>query len=189
MIKAYYSYYWIKEVFHMSSCCSDKQCDNKIDYSKIHIGNNARIIPYKIKLDLSRSRLNPGPGQNQRFCYSVTGVGFNNSSYQTLLYWILQINPNIKLSQIKNVRVFIGGKRQLVKIGTNVKLYVPPNHDPNTGLSGLEFIFTLNKVCNDPNSKGLFYFELTTPYRVNEVLVGVASTMLASSALAICGPI
>lgn len=173
----------------MSSCCVDKKCDKKIDYSKIHIGDNARIIPYKFKLDLSRSRLNPRPGQNQRFCYSVTGVGFNNSSYQTLLYWILQINPNIKLSQIKNVKVFIGGKRQPVKIGTNVNLIVPPDRDPNTGLAGLQFIFTISKVCNAPNSKGLFCFELTTPYGVDEVLVGVASTQLASSALAICGPI
>ena len=173
----------------MSCCCSHEKCDTQIDYSKIHIGNNARIIPYKFKLDLRRSRLNPRPGQNQRFCYSATGVGFNNSSYQTLLYWILQINSNIKLSQIKNIKVFIGGKRQSVKLGTNVKLCVPPKHDPKTGLSGLEFIFTLSKVCDDPNSKGLFYFELTTPYRVDEVLVGVASTMLASSALAICGPL
>ncbi len=173
----------------MSSCCSDKKCDTRIDYSKIHIGDNARIIPYKFRLDLRRSRLDPRPGENQRFCYSVTGVGFNNSSYQTLLYWILQINPNIKLSQIKNVRVFIGCKLQPVKIGTNVKLYVPPKHDSKTGLSGLKFEFTLSKVCNDPNSKGLFYFELTTPYRVDEVLVGVASTMLESSALAICGPL
>lgn len=48
-------------------------CELTVDYSNVTTGN--RILPFVFALDLAASNLTPGPGQNQRFCYNVTGVG------------------------------------------------------------------------------------------------------------------
>jgi hypothetical protein len=170
----------------MSFCYDQEECDYQIDYSTIIIGE--RIIPFRFELDLALSVINPPEGKNQRFCYRVTGVGDDDSTYQSLSHWILSLNPDITLSQIKNVRVTIGGVPQTVIIGANVNLFVPPDNDPATGCSGLKFDFWLNKVLNGPYSAGLFCLELTTPYPLGAVTVGVTSRQVNSSDLAICGP-
>lgn len=168
------------------SCCNKEECDYQIDYSLITLGD--RIVPFKFELDLALSILNPPAGQNQRFCYRVTGVGDNNSTYQSLSHWVLALSPQITLSQITNVQVTIGGVPQTVIIGANVDLFIPPDTDAATGCSGLKFDFWLNKVLNAPDSAGLFCFELTTPYALGASTVGLTSIQVNSSALAICGP-
>lgn len=170
----------------MTCCNVPEECNYQIDYSTILIGE--RIIPFRFELDLATSILNPPAGQNQRFCYRVTGVGDNNSTNQSLSHWVLSINPQITLSQITNVQVTIGGVPQTVIIGANVDLFVLPDTDPATGCSGLKFDFWLGKVLNEPDSAGLFCFELTVPYPLGALTVGVTSIQAASSALAICGP-
>ena len=175
-----------EEVNQMSYCDAQGECNYQIDYSTIMIGD--RIIPFVFELDLAQSVLNPPPGQNQRFCYRVTGVGENISTFQSLSHWVLALNDSISLSQIRNVEVTIGGVPQTVIIGGNVNLYLPPDTDPATGCSGLKFDFPLSKVRNAPDSAGLFCFELTTTYPVGPVGVCVTSRQVSSSALSICGP-
>lgn len=176
----------IKEVYPMSCCDLQEECNYQIDYSEITIGE--RIIPFKFELDLALSVLDPPPGQNQRYIYRVTGVGENISTYQSLSHWVLSINPDISLSQITNVQVIIGGVPQPVIIGANVVLFVPPDIDAATGCAGLKFDFSLSKILNAPDSAGLFGFELTTPYPLGALTVGVTSRQVNSSALCICGP-
>ena len=164
------------------------ECNPQIDYSTIIIGD--RIIPYTFELDQNLSVLNPAPGQNQRFCYIVTGVGSNITTFVSLSHWVLSLCPDITLDQITNIEVTIGGVPQTVIIGENVQLFIPPDSDPTTGCPGLKFDgFGLSKVLGDPNSVGLFCFELTTPYPVGAVTVCVKGGQAASSALAICGPV
>ena len=170
----------------MTCCIAQEKCNYQIDYSTITIGE--RIVPFEFELDLALSVLNPPTGQNQRFCYRVTGVGENISTYQSLSHWVLSLNPRITLSQIANVEVIIGGVPQTVIIGANVDLFLPPDTDTATGCSGLKFDFWLSKVLNDPGSAGLFCFELTTPYPLGALTVGVTSIQVHSSALDICGP-
>lgn len=170
----------------MSCCHAQEECNYKIDYSTVII--RERIVPFQFELDLAMSILNPPAGQNQRFCYRVTGVGENISTFQSLSHWVLSLNPDITLSQITNVHVTIGGIPQTVIIGANVDLFLPPDTDLTTGCSGLKFDFWLSKVLNDPGSAGLFCFELTTPYPLGALTVGVTSRQVNSSALAICGP-
>lgn len=171
------------------SCCqvAPTDCTNQIDYSPIILGD--RILPFQFELDLDLSILDPPAGQNQRFCYRVTGVGENISTYVSLSHWVLSLCPNITLDQITNVEVTIGGIPQTVIIGDNVELFIPPDTDPTTGCPGLKFDFGLSKVLNDPGSTGLFCFELTTPYPVGAVNVCVKGGDVSSSALAICGPV
>lgn len=172
------------------SCCNVpvQDCDNRIDYSPIVIGE--RILPYVFELDPDLSVLDPPEGQNQRFCYRVTGVGENISTFVSLSHWVLALCPSITLDQITNVEVTIGGIPQTVLIGDNVELFIPPQTDPTTGCSGLKFDFGLSKVLNDPGSVGLFCFELTTPYPVGPVNVCVkGGEDVISSALSICGPV
>jgi hypothetical protein len=183
----------LNEEIPQMSCCdcraeSDypEECDYQIDYSTVTIED--RIIPFKFELDLALSMLDPPPGQNQRFCYRVTGVGENISTYQSLSHWVLSLNPDISLSQITNVQVIVGGVPQTVIIGANVDLYIPPDTDSATGCSGLKFDFALNKVLNAPDSSGLFCFELNTTYPLGSLSVCVTSRQVHSSALSICGP-
>ncbi len=170
-------------------CCqvASMECNTNIDYSEIIIGD--RIIPFVFELDMDLSILNPPVGQNQRFCYRVTGVGENISTYVSLSHWVLSLCPSITLEQITNVEVTIGGVEQTVVIGENVELFIPPKTDPTTNCPGLKFNFGLNKVLNGENSTGLFCFELTTPYPVGAVNVCVKGGQASSSALAICGPV
>ncbi len=170
------------------SCCQDTQadCSNRIDYSEIIIGD--RIIPFVFELDLDLSILTPAEGQNQRFCYRVTGVGENISTFVSLSHWVLSLCPEITRNQITNIEVTIGGIPQIVT-DENVELFIPPATDPTTGCPGLKFDFGLSKVQDGSGSVGLFCFELTTPYPIGAVNVCVKGGEAASSALAICGPV
>lgn len=171
------------------TCCqiSQAECNTRIDYSNIIIED--RILPFVFELDLDLSVLNPSAGENQRFCYKVTGVGENISTYVSLSHWVLSLCPGITLEQITNIEVTIGDEKQTVIIGENVELFIPPDTDPDTGCSGLKFDFAINKVLDGENSTGLFCFELTTPYPVGAVNVCVKGGQASSSALAICGPV
>lgn len=141
-----------------------------------------------VELDTSLSVLFPAPGQNQRFCYRLTGVGQDNPTFVDLSHWVLGMCPNIRLDQITNVTVTIGGVEQTVIIGENVELFVPPNTDPPTGCSGLKFDFELNKVLDGEDSVGLFCFELTSPFPVGVVNVCLNGGTETASGLFICGP-
>lgn len=162
-------------------------CDNFVDYSTILI-NEKRILPFQFQLDSDLSVLNPAPGENQRFCYRVTGVGKHGSTYVDLSYWVLSLCPTITWDQIVNISVIIGGVPQEVN-DDNVELFAPPASDPGTGCPGLKFDFGIAKVLGAEGSTGLFCFELTTPFQVGPVNVCVKGRQVDSSALAICGPV
>lgn len=140
-----------------------------------------------IELDLDNSILNPAIGENQRFCYIVSGIGTDTSQYANLSHLVLGICDQIPQNQIVNITVTIDGVVQTVVFGEggNVELKTPNKPDPPTGCPGLKFNFGLNKV------KGImkFCFELTTAYPVggnNVCLFGGGTT---AKGLSICGPI
>lgn len=161
-------------------------CDNFIDYSNIII--DERILPFQFELDPDLSVLNPPAGENQRFCYRVTGVGEDNSTYVDLSHWVLSLCPTITRDQIVNISVTIGGVPQEVN-DENVELFIPPASDPTTGCPGLKFDFEIAKVLGAEGSTGLFCFELTTPFSVGPANVCVKGGQIDSSAWAICGPV
>lgn len=171
----------------MSIRVAQLACNTRIDYSTVIIGD--RIIPFIVELDAALSNLTPGPGENQRFCYRLTGVGQNNSTYVSLSHWVLGICPHITLDQITNVTVTIDGEEQTVVIGDNVVLFVPPDTDPTTGCSGLKFDFGLSKVLDSEDSVGVFCFELTSPFPVGNVDVCLKGGQTTASGLGICGPV
>ena len=166
-----------------------QDCSTEVDYSSVVV--EERIAPFIIELDGS-SVLNPGPGENQKFCYSITGVGEDTSEFVDLSHWVLVLCPNITEEQITNVQVFIDGVEQDVEFGSggNVELFVPPQTDPPTGCPGLKFDFGLSKVAGSEDSVGLFCFELTTPYPVcsEGVDTCLSAGGITFSGLSICGP-
>ena len=127
-------------------------CDNFIDYSNIII--DERILPFQFELDPDLSVLNPPAGENQRFCYRVTGVGEDNSTYVDLSHWVLSLCPTITRDQIVNISVTIGGvlKRSMTK--TWNYLYPRPVIRP-PGVR-LEVDFEIAKVLGAEGSTGLF---------------------------------
>lgn len=100
-------------------------CNTQIDYSQVMAGD--RIIPFVLTLDLANSVLNPGPGENQRFCYIVTGTGADEPQFADLSHLVLGICEQITEDQIVNITVTIDGVPQEVTFGEggNVELRTP----------------------------------------------------------------
>ena len=78
-------------------------CNREIDYSDVVVED--RIIPFQYELDLTESNLIPGPGENQRFCYNITGVGQDTNLYEDLSHFVLGICDEITEDQLVDVTV------------------------------------------------------------------------------------
>ncbi len=164
-------------------------CQTQIDYSTVPVQD--RFIPFRVELDLDLSNLTPGPGENQRFCYRLTGIGEDNNDFIDLSHWVLSLCEEITADEIVNIAVTIDGESQPVSFGPdgNVTLFRPPAVDPPTGCSGLKFDFGLSKVEGAEDSIGLFCFELTAPYPVGAVEVCLFGGGQTARGLSICGPV
>jgi len=167
----------------MTQLIAQIPCDNEIDYSEI-IGD--RVLPFLIELDEAESDLDPAPGDNQRFCYNVSGVGFDQPLYADLSHLVLGICDEITEGQIVNISVMIDGIMQEIDFGEggNVELRTPDQPDPPTGCPGLKFNFGLDKVDGEMS----FCFELTTPYPVGPNVVCLSGSGVTANQLSICGP-
>jgi len=159
-------------------------CNTEIDYSEV-IGD--RILPFLIQLDLEASILNPAPGQNQRFCYKITGTGSNASIFADLSHSVFGICDQISQDQIVNISVLINGASQIIDFGPdgNVELKTPNKPDPPTGCPGLKFNFPLNKITGIMD----ICFELTSPYPIGPNLVCLFGGGTTATGLSICGPV
>ena len=159
-------------------------CETQIDYSTVVV--NGRILPFRIELDLNLSNLAPGPGEFQRFCYRITGIGQDLPVFANLGHLVFGICQDITTVQIRHVQVFIDGEQQ--DITGKVELKTPSKPDPPTGCPGLKFDFGLNKIQGAPNSQMLICFELTMPYPVDDIQVCLFGGGKAARELTICGP-
>lgn len=157
-------------------------CQLEVDYSGVAGG---RILPFQFVLDVAASDLAPGPGENQRFCYNVTGVGEDNSTFADLSHFVFGICEGITEDQLENVTVVIDGLEQKVIIGDNVEIFNPPSEDPPTGCPGLKFDFGLNKV----SGKMTVCFELNVVYPVGPTNLCLFGARETKSGLNICGPV
>lgn len=155
------------------------QCNLTIDYSK----ETGSALPFTVALDLTKSVLEPEEGENQKFCYTLTGVGTDSSEQKDLSHWVLGICKDITEEAFiqEGITVTIDGEPQQVVFGDNVELVDP---DPTTGCRGLKFDFGLDKqggvmqVC----------FELAASYPVGNNPVCLKGGQEIESGLSICGP-
>lgn len=156
-------------------------CNLEIDYSKVE---GEPILPFVITLDIDKSVLYPSTGENQRFCYTVTGVGEDSREFKDLSHIVFGICSDITYDELTNVTVYIGEEKQEVTVGEggNVEILTP---DPPTGCNGLKFDFGLDKVS------GVMYicYELTKTYNIGANTVCLFGGNATRSGLAICGPI
>jgi len=142
------------------------------------------ILPFVVELDESNCEFNPESGSNQKFSYTVTAKGTNDSAYKDLQYMILGIDENIDAGQIKNISVVINGKSQTVRLSggnPNVSLVTL---DPNTGYSGLKFEFSLSKTDDIMQIS----FELSEEYGIDSIPVCLYGSKTAKTGLTIGGP-
>lgn len=157
-------------------------CSLEVDYSTVTVGV---ILPFQFELDLLASNLEPSPGENQRFCYNITGVGEDNSSFADLSHFVFGICQGITEDQLENISVIIDGQEQTVITGDNVEIFNPPATDPSTGCSGLKFDFGLDKV----NGQMTVCFELNVVYPIGDTEICVFGADETKRGLSICGPI
>jgi len=152
-------------------------CNVDVDYSQTE-------VPFQIALDLENSILDPLPGQNQKFCYIVTGVGSDVPELKDLSHWVLGICDLITEDDIivESITVVIDDEPQTVVFGDNVELIDP---DPTTGCSGLKFDFPVSKLGGEMK----VCFELENVYQVgpNPVCLKGGRTGTATGQ-SICGP-
>ncbi len=153
-------------------------CNLEIDYSQVM---GERILPFVFELDLAESNLDPGPEENQRFCYNVTGVGEDNPQFADLSHFVLGICDQIPEDQIVNITV--NGVPQV--LNGDVELRTPQNPDPPTGCAGLKFDFEVNKV----GGQLTFCFELTETYDFGPNPVCLFGGGETAEGLSICGPV
>lgn len=157
-------------------------CNLEVDYSTV---NGDTILPFMFELDLIASNLEPDPGENQRFCYNVTGVGEDTSDFADLSHFVLGICEDITEEQLESVSVIIDGVEQIIVIGDNVEIFNPPDVDPPTGCSGLKFDFGLDKVEGEMT----VCFELNVVYPIGPTEICLFGAGETKRGLSICGPV
>lgn len=156
-------------------------CVDSVDYSQVQ---GERILPFVFTLNLEDSVLSPGPGQKQRFCYDVEGVGEDNSEFADLSHFLLGICDTITEEDLSDVTVVIDGVPQAVKIGENVEIKTAEHPDNPTGCAGLKFDFPLDKVDGEME----VCFSLNRVFAVGPVNVCVFGGNVTATGLSICGP-
>lgn len=158
-------------------------CDLAADYSR---ADSTPVLPFLITLNLTDSRLTPAAGENQRFCYDVTGVGRAGEDYADLDRLILGVCEEITAADIAAVTVIVDGQEQQVDLGPtgNVALRTAEDPDPESGCTGLAFYFPLSRE----DSQMQLCFELTEPRPIGATAVCVSGGGLTLNDLSVCGP-
>lgn len=159
-------------------------CSLTADFSQ---STGQTILPFVYTLDTENSILTPPPGENQRFCYRIEGVGQDTSQFADLSHFLLGICPEITAEMISNITVTINSIPQTVVFGEggNVELRTENNPDPPTGCIGLKFDFELNKV----GGVMLFCFELSQTFPIGPVSLCLSGGGVTVSGRTICGPV
>lgn len=116
----------------------------------LNIEERGTILPFVIELDAENSNLYPINDENQRFCYSVNGIGTENSKFEDLDHLVLGIGDQIVENEITNISVRIDGVEH--DVGLDRKSEYP----------GLIVDTNLDKT----HGKMCFSFELTHPYPI-----------------------
>ena len=156
-------------------------CSNQVDYSTV---SGDRILPFLFTLDAEDSILYPKAGEYQKFCYNISGVGEDTSSYADLSHFLLGICSEITQEDIVEITVTIDGEPQEVVWGENVEIKTKENPDIPTGCVGLKFDFPLNKV----NGVMEVCISLRTPLSIGPVNICLFGGETTATGLAICGP-
>ena len=155
------------------------QCVSTINYAEVA---STPRIPFTFSLNLDASVLEPAPGQYQRFCYDITGVGADVPTDADLSHFVLGVCSQLTQEDLVSAQVFINGVEQEVELGENVEVLA---EDPTTGCAGIKFDFGLDKVDGVMN----VCFELARTFGVGPVLVCVKGGQATLSSLMICGAV
>lgn len=156
-------------------------CVNSIDYSQVQ---GDRILPFRFSLNLEDSVLFPAPGELQKFCYEIEGVGEDTSQFADLSHFLFGICETITKNDIAEITVAVDGMEQTVVWGENVEIKTEEKPDNPTGCVGLKFDFPLDKV--DGIMQVCISFNRT--FAVGPMNVCVFGGNTTATGLKICGP-
>ena len=157
-------------------------CNYYIDYSAV---SGERILPFIFAVNLDDSIFYPAEGEYQTFCYDITGVGKDTSSYADLSHFLFGICNTITEKDIAMISVTINGKSQKVIWGENVEIKTIEKPDIPTGCVGLKFDFPLDKVIGVMQ----VCIVMNRPYSIGSMNVCLYGGGVTASGLQICGPV
>lgn len=166
----------------MAACADRLTCSETADFSQVE-GN--RILPFLFTLDLDDSVLFPGPGEKQKFCYEIEGVGEDTSRFADLSHFLFGICENITEEDFAEITVVVNGEPKQVIFGENVEIKTPDHPDNPTGCIGLKFDFPLDKVDGEMH----VCFTLNRTFTVGSMNVCVFGGNTTATGLTICGPV
>lgn len=156
-------------------------CSQVVDYSQV---TGERILPFRFTLNEEKSILTPEPGQFQRFCYDIEGVGRDTSLFADLSHFVLGICETITEEDIREITVVKNGVPQNVVLGQNVEIRTEEHPDPPTGCVGLKFDFSLDKE----DGRMEVCITMQHPFMVGPVNVCVFGGNTTATGMSICGP-
>lgn len=154
----------------------------EVDYSLVE-GNP--ILSFLIVLDETESILDPKPGERQRFCYSVSGVGWDDPLYADLEELAFLFDGAVPKDQFANLYVTVDELDQNLLFGDDGHIaWEDQTNDIEVLGSILRLWFELGKVDGEMD----LGFELTEPRPLGSVFIRLTGGGANRQDLAICGP-
>lgn len=149
--------------------------------------SKGKVLPFAIEIDREKSNLYPDSNENQRFCYSVTGLGTEHDKYTDLEYMILGISDQIMQNDIDDISVTINGIDQDAGLGYGecVKLTTGKNSGYMPDYPGLRFDTRLDKCFGEM----CVSFELKRPYPIGRNRVYLIGSDASVNELSTFGPV
>ena len=157
-------------------------CSKTADYSKVA---GERILPFLFALNETDSILYPEEGQQQKFCYDVTGIGMEGPQYADLSRFSLGICKDITKEDIADVTVVVDGVKKEVIWGTNVEIKTEEKSDSTSECVGINFDFPLNRITGEMQ----VCITMKNPYAIGPVTICVRGGREMADNLTICGPV
>lgn len=151
----------------------------RADYSTVE----GSTLPFEFALDTEKSVLDPAEGKNQKFVYTVTAKGKENSTLRDLNYFLLSLNPSITLQDIVNPVMTLNGN-----VYKNGELSIVDERAKN-GRYGLKVLFKPMALSKLRPTVFTLAFEIVKTVAVGPIDLIVRGGNQVLGSLKIAGPV
>lgn len=151
----------------------------RADYSSVE----GSTLPFEFELDTVKSVLDPSEGKYQKFVYTVTAKGKENSTLKDLNYFLLSVSPAITMQDIINPVMTLNGN-----VYKNGELSIVDDRS-NNGEYGLKVLFKPTALSKLRPTVFTFAFELAKMVAIGPIDLLIKGGSQVLGALKIAGPV